>query len=87
MATAYTTPIPSPEGLPPTLTVRVVVMRHDGGALSPEERAAAAAVYPSAEGAELLPAAAGSPRKAAKGKPAAKGASAKAPTKPRRRAA
>lgn len=80
MATAYTTPIPSPAGLPSTLTVRVVVMRHDGGTLTAEERAAAEAVYPPAPEAEMLPAA--KPRGAAKAsarapKPAAPAAKAR----------
>lgn len=44
MATAYTVPIKSK--LPKHLTARVVVMREDGGTLSPEDIAAAAALYP-----------------------------------------
>lgn len=43
MATAYTVPIKSK--LPKHLTARIVVMREDG-ALSPEDIAAAEALYP-----------------------------------------
>ena len=46
MATAYTTPIPTPPALPAHLRVHVLVMRDDGRDLTPEDIAAAQATYP-----------------------------------------
>lgn len=46
MTNAYSVPIPPPEGLPPGLVVRVVVMRGGGGSLTRAELDACAALYP-----------------------------------------
>lgn len=48
MTTAYTVNIPSPEGLPADLVVRVVVMHRTGAELTRAELEAAAALYPPA---------------------------------------
>lgn len=46
MASAYTTPIPTPSMLPAHLRVHVIVMRGDGHNLTDEDIAAARATYP-----------------------------------------
>lgn len=44
--TAYTITLPSPEGVPAGIVVRVVAMRDDGKTLSREDLVALAAAYP-----------------------------------------